>query len=179
MSDAASAPAPVEEPDARLAMLEEAARRWPFGPLFFVGQLGAFTRDHCPDPAEGLPFVEIHLVDGEVLDLCHVIGVGPAWAALAVNDAQPDGSVKMRTEFVPYAAVVRVTVRPSRPESPRLGFDVGHEPALLAHPDDPGRASAADAAEQAVRAAAGVTPRGGGGTAGGGATDGGGAACHQ
>ena len=72
--------------------------RSPFGPLFFLCHLGAFVRDRCPDPAESLPVVWLHLTDGDVLDLCHVIGLAADWAALAVRDAEQDPTARrMRT----------------------------------------------------------------------------------
>jgi hypothetical protein len=115
-------PSPNEEPD-REASLVAMAQQGPFGPIFFLEQLGAFVREKCPQPTEGLPVVEIHLAEGEVLDLCHVIGVAPTWVALAVNevDAGPDDP-RMRTELVPFGRIVRVTVRASRRAAPEIGF---------------------------------------------------------
>ena len=47
-----------------------------------------------------------------MLELCHVIGVTPAWAAMAVNEADPGVSgPHLRTEFVPFETIVRVTLR--------------------------------------------------------------------
>ncbi|MEK6606693.1 MAG: hypothetical protein AABZ30_03440 [Myxococcota bacterium] len=65
-------------------LLAKIDARFPFGPLFFLTQLRGFVRDRCPDPAEGLPVVEVHLPSGEGLDVCHVLGVTPLWVALAV-----------------------------------------------------------------------------------------------
>lgn len=109
----------------------------PFGPAFFLTQLAAFVRDRCPDPAEGLPHVQIHLFGGELLDVCHVIGLGPSWTALAVFEN--DGT--MRTELVPYGAIVRVTVR-SGPEDGRVGFKQGREPVLPMSPEEALRTAA-------------------------------------
>ncbi len=50
-----------------------------FGPSFCLGQLGRFVRDRCPDPNEHLPVVQVHLADGEPLDIHHIIGVSPRW----------------------------------------------------------------------------------------------------
>ena len=111
---------PAEVRDAAIAAFSE---RWPFGPVFFLGQLGAFVRDKCPAPCEGLPVVEIHLAEGEVLDLCHVMGVAPTWVALAVNELNArDDEPRMRTELVPYARIVQVTVRSCRSGKPDIGF---------------------------------------------------------
>ena len=111
------------EQRARAALIES-SQHYPFGPAFFMTQLRGFAGEKCPDPAAGLPVVQLHLVDGEVLELCHIIGVTPAWVALAVNEADHTTSGQhMRTEFVPFETIARVTLRSSRPESPHLGFE--------------------------------------------------------
>ena len=111
------------------AAIAELSGAPPIGPEFFLGHLAAFVRDRCPDPAEGLPVVEVHLADGETLDLCHIIGATPRWVALAVNEAERATSApRMRTEIVPYETVLRVTIRTVRPGAAAHGFDVSHEP---------------------------------------------------
>ncbi len=100
----------------------------PFGPRFFLGSLASFVRDRCPDPSERLPHVQIHLFDGETLDVCHVEALSAAYAALAVYERQEPGA--MRTEFVPFEMIARLTVRAVRKES-HIGFDVEHEPQLV------------------------------------------------
>ena len=81
------------------AALTEMAHDWPFGPMFFLGQLGAFVRGMRPPPDEGLPVVEIHLADGDVLDLCHVMGVAPEWVAPAVNNLEAaEGESRMAAD---------------------------------------------------------------------------------
>jgi hypothetical protein len=94
----------------------------PFPPGFFLTELRAFVRDRCPDPSEGLPAVEIHLRDGVVLDVCHVIGLTESWVALSVDDRAIAGIPSMRTELVPYAMIVRVTVRTLPRGSDGVGF---------------------------------------------------------
>lgn len=94
-----------------------------FGPAFFLTQLGAFVRERCPMPAEVLPVVEVHLVTGDVLDVCHVIGLAPSWLALAVFDVRDaQGPPAMRTELLPYAAILRVTIRAAATGGKRVGF---------------------------------------------------------
>lgn len=149
-------PPPEEAADeaagGRDAAIVALAQSWPFGPVFFLGQLGAFVRERCPEPGEGLPVVEIHVADGEVLDLCHVMGVAPAWVALAVNDLEArENEPRMRTELVPYARIVQVTVRSSRAEKPDMGFnDRGANPLFQ------NGATCSVSPEAALRAAAGV-----------------------
>ncbi len=112
---------PQDEEAVRAAIAQLDAR-FPFGPGFFLGQLGSFVRDRCPDPAEGLPHVEVHLIGGEVLDVCHVMGIAPRWVALAVFDTEESRAAEMRTELVPFEAIVRVSVRGGRGGSARVGF---------------------------------------------------------
>ena len=90
-----------------------ADRACTFGPSFFLAQLGRFVRDRCPDPKENLPVVQVHLADGESLDVCHIIGVSPRWVMLAVRDtlSHRDG---MGIELVPYEFIRRVCIRTRR-----------------------------------------------------------------
>lgn len=132
-------------------LLVESERRHAFGPVFFLTHLRAFVREHCPDPAEGLPAVELALVDGTRLRLCHVIGVAPAWVALAVFDENSAGERMMRTEFVPYASIARIGIRPPRGEGPDIGFLQSGPPAILGE-----RSAGSAVAEQVLRTAAGV-----------------------
>ncbi len=135
-----------------LALLDT---RCQFGPLFFLRHLGAFVRERCPDPSEGLPIVLLHLVDGEVLDVCHAIGLAPGWAALAVNDTERSPETKMmRTELVPYETIHRVTIRSVRPAEVHVGFAQDQVPQVLS------AATAADirSPEAALRAAATPAP---------------------
>lgn len=121
----------------------------PFGPGFFLGQLRAFARERCPDPGEMLPSVELHLATGEVLDLCHVMGLAPAFVALAVREAHggAKAGASMRTELVPYAFITRITIRPVHATGPHVGFNPEHAPDLLPQPCTP---------EATLRAAAGA-----------------------
>ena len=105
----------------------------PFGPLFFLQHLRGLIRDRCPEPGEGQPTVEFHLADGEVLNVCHVMGIAPNWIALAVSEVdRPMGSATMRTELLPYATIARVTIRSlPRDGGHHIGFDTGRKPSVL------------------------------------------------
>ncbi len=98
-----------------------ADRACTFGPSFFLGHLGRFVRDRCPDPKENLPVVHAHLADGESLDVCHIIGVSPRWVMLAVRDAASHGD-GMAIELVPYELIRRISIRTRRAESASIGF---------------------------------------------------------
>lgn len=102
-----------------------------FGPSFFLGHLGRFVRDRCPDPKEHLPLVQIRLADGETLDVCHIIGVSPRWVMLAVRDAasHQDG---MAIELVPYGLIQRVCIRTRHAVGASIGFNQTRLPEIIA-----------------------------------------------
>jgi hypothetical protein len=123
------------EDDRVREMLARIDATLPFGPTFFLRHLGAFVRDCCPDPSEALPFVHVHLSSGDVLDLCHVIGLAPRFVALAVYESGGSARV-MRTELVPYEAIVRITVRSGKKEGSHIGFSQEQAPALSTLPEE-------------------------------------------
>ncbi|MBI4485828.1 MAG: hypothetical protein HY655_07445 [Acidobacteria bacterium] len=102
----------------------------PFGPSFFLKDLGRYVRDRCPDARENLPLVEIWLANGETLDVCHIIGVTLQWVMLAVRDSanHQDG---MAVELVPYAMIRHVRIGTRRPGGASIGFAQERPPAVL------------------------------------------------
>ena len=102
-----------------------------FGPSFFLGHLGRFVRDRCPEASENLPLVEVRLANGETLDVCHIIGVSPRWVMLAVRDATShrDG---MAVELVPYEIVHRVGIATRHGEGSSIGFAQTNPPQIIA-----------------------------------------------
>lgn len=113
-------------------LIQEVEARCVFGPVFFLTQLRGFVRDRCPDVAEMMPVVELHLHSGDSLDICHVIGVAARCVALAVyEEDESNGSRAMRTELVPYESIVRATIRTVRPTTPHMGFDRAHAPTVM------------------------------------------------
>lgn len=155
MEDESPRDAPAEPPEvAREVAPDVHVAAAPFGPGFFLGQLRAFARECCPSHLEPLPSVFIHLATGEVLGLCHVMGLAPSFVALAVHDEARGGgtsSVTMRTDLVPYTLITRVTIRPRRDPDAHVGFDAGFEPRLLAQTPTP---------EEMLAAAARAPPQG-------------------
>lgn len=101
-----------------------------FGPSFFLGQLSRFVRDHCPPQQDHLPMVEIRLADGQILDLCHIVGVSPRWVLLAVRDSavhQHD----MAIEIVPFEMVRGVRICPRHADGGTVGFSQTHEATIM------------------------------------------------
>src|SRR3990172_9517764 len=125
-------PEPDEVKEQFLAAMGEAALQYPFGPAFFLDQLRAFVRDRCPNPREGLPAVQLHLADGGALDVCHVLAVSPTWVALAITEVERAVSAApMRTEFVPFGMISRVTVRSGARGEHHAGFNLDYRPAVV------------------------------------------------
>ena len=102
-----------------------------FGPSFFLGHLGRFVRDRCPDQQENLPLVQVRLVDGDTLEVCHIIGVSPRWVMLAVSDAASHHD-SMAIELVPYELIRRVCIRTRRGEGTSIGFAQVRPPDIVA-----------------------------------------------
>ena len=102
-----------------------------FGPSFFLGHLGRFVRDRCPEPTEKLPTVEVRLGDGQTLDVCHIIGVSPRWVMLAVRDAATHRE-EMALELVPYETIQRVRITTRRAEGASIGFSQTQSPEIIA-----------------------------------------------
>lgn len=100
-----------------------------FGPQFFRAHLGGIVKEQCAGPAEAMPAVQIHLVDGQVLDVCHVVALAPRWLALAVLESLE--GMAMHLELVPYQLIARVSIRHVRASARRIGFDGDHTPEIL------------------------------------------------
>jgi hypothetical protein len=115
-----------------LAALTAADKRAYFGPLFFMQNLRGLVRERCPVPADGIPSVHVHLMDGEDLDVCHILGIAPGWIALAVHEREaPEGSARLRTELVPYPLIARVSIGTTQHEgSHPIGFNAATEPEM-------------------------------------------------
>lgn len=127
-------PQPANDETARAAITRALARAdgaCPFGPSFFLRELGGFVRDHCPEKSEQLPVVQIRLADGETLHLCHIMGVSPRWVMLAVHDAAHHRA-EMVVEFVPYEMIRRVCIGSRAAESAAVGFAHAHAPRIIA-----------------------------------------------
>ena len=123
---------PTPEQTTESALIE-ATQKYAFGPGFFLSQLRAFVRERGPGPGERLPALQVHLADGEALDVCHIIGVAPQWIAFAVNDPErPSEGPPTITELVSYETITRVTIQADHRAS-HIGFDVHRSPGLV-HP---------------------------------------------
>ena len=147
--------------DDRKAMRElaEADQRVSFGPFFFMQNLRGLVRDRCPEAKEAIPSVQVHLMDGQVLEICHIIGIAPNWIALAVHeDERSERHSPLRTEMVPYHLISRISIESNRHEgSHPIGFSTQNEPAVYG---DVPTAVGVLTPEEALKAVAGESASG-------------------
>ncbi len=105
------------------AALEAVVHGPTFGPPFFQGHLGELVKDQTP-PGQ-VPCVRFHLAGGDVVEVLSVLGMTPRWVCLkVVDDDDKAGPSATRTEVVPFATIVRVTISSTPPgdASARIGF---------------------------------------------------------
>ena len=120
----------ANEADPSVAAFLRADVTCAFGPSFFLGQLGRFVRDRCPEATENLPLVQLRLADGQTVDVCHIVGVSPRWVMLAVRD---EGSQRdhMAIELVPYELIRRVGIATRRGDTASIGFSQARPPDII------------------------------------------------
>lgn len=98
----------------------------PFGPEFFATVLAERVRAECQGRPDQVPVVEVHLLDGYSLDLCHIPGVEPQWmAAYAWRDRE--ACEEMDLLFIPYGLVTRVTISLWHKSQRPIGFQLQEE----------------------------------------------------
>ena len=131
MSDTRADETQTQEETAALRAFAAADLAVPFGPSFFLRQLGRFVRDRCPDPKERMPVVEVHLGDAGTLTVCHIVGVAPRWVVLAARVPGGDAET-MAIECVPFALINRVSIHSRRPSASAVGFHQPSPPSIVA-----------------------------------------------
>jgi len=108
----------------------QASEACPFGASFFCTVLFDRVWALCHGSSPGVPIVQLHLVDGSVLDLCHVTQLAPQWISVAVFREVPSCD-DMDLVFVPYAAIHRVTISARPPAERPIGFQMDRSEAAL------------------------------------------------
>ena len=92
-----------------------------FDKKFFESILGERIRETCPPDPEHVPVVLLHLKDGAVLDLCHILNAEPAWVAVMHFRDTPTCE-DTDCSFVLYGMINRITLS-HRPRTEReVGF---------------------------------------------------------
>jgi len=136
-AEAATSSAQPGQPEGIRELLKAQLAVPAFGLPFFGTMLSSRFQSHCSGAGPEVPQVLLHLVGGEVLDVCHVVEFTPRWIAVAAfrDDRTCE---QMDLEFVPYELIHRVTLSSRPAEDRRLGFDVQRSQAALqaaSHPE--------------------------------------------
>lgn len=95
----------------------------PFGPEFFTTVLAERVRAECQGRPNQVPVVEVHLLDGYTLDLCHIPGAEPQWMA-AYSYRDRETCEEMDLLFIPYGLVTRVTISLWHTSQRPIGFQL-------------------------------------------------------
>jgi hypothetical protein len=98
---------------------------------FFTEAFPSLVQEECKGRPDHVPVVHLHLSDGSLLDVCHILHLAPAWISVAFyRDA---GSCEdMDFAFLPYGLISRVELSFHDPQSRRLGFRIESEPQTVA-----------------------------------------------
>ncbi len=135
-----------ENPGAPEALLAPAGQPWrqataaPFDAHFYTSVLPDRVVAQCRGNPGAVPVVNLHLANGRVLDLCHIMHLTERWFAVQYfRDTVT--CADMDVAFLPYELVVLVSVALQHPHQRRIGFDIGGEAASMeaapAAPDPP------------------------------------------
>jgi hypothetical protein len=93
--------------------------------MFDAGFFQDVLPDHIAAVARGhgdrVPVVHLHLADGTVLDLCHVIAVSSDWVAAAYF-REPASCDDVEVAFLHPAMITRVTISLPGRSSRSIGF---------------------------------------------------------
>jgi hypothetical protein len=98
-----------------------------FDRQFFGTILPEHVRAEVSANAGKVPVIELFLVGGAVLDLCHVVRLADTWVAVAHfcrDDAFDDTDIA----FIPYGTIVRVSLSMRDAKDREIGFTMTPPP---------------------------------------------------
>lgn len=93
-----------------------------FDQTFFGAILPRQAQQFANEHPETVPVVAVLLNDGTQLDICRVLGFSDQWVALA-QFRQPGACDDVDIVFLPYPAIVRVTIALPHVSERRIGFE--------------------------------------------------------
>ncbi|MBI2166010.1 MAG: hypothetical protein HYU29_06360 [Chloroflexi bacterium] len=97
-----------------------------FDASFYRETLPERVTVECQSRPDAVPVVNLHLANGQVLDLCHIVHLGDAWLTVQYfRDVQACDDMDLA--FLPYGLVTLVTVSLHHPTSRRIGFSLGEQ----------------------------------------------------
>jgi hypothetical protein len=98
-----------------------------FDRQFFASILSEHVRAEVAANPGRVPIIELYLVSGAVLDLCHVVRLADAWVAVA-HFCDEDRFDKTDIAFLPYGTITRVSLTLRDEKEREIGFSTAHAP---------------------------------------------------
>lgn len=98
-----------------------------FDRLFFGTILPEHVRAEVAANPGKVPVIELYLVGGAVLDLCHVVRLADAWVAVA-HFCREDVFDDTDIAFLPYGTITRVSLTLRDAKEREIGFSVTNPP---------------------------------------------------
>lgn len=98
-----------------------------FDRLFFATILPEHVRVEVAANPGKVPIIELYLMSGAVLDLCHVVRLADTWVAVAHfcrDDAFDDADIA----FLPYGTITRVSLTLRDQKEREIGFSMTTPP---------------------------------------------------
>jgi hypothetical protein len=98
-----------------------------FDRQFFAAILPEHVRAEVAANPGRIPIIELYLVSGAVLDLCHVVRLADAWVAVA-HFSDEDHFDNTDIAFLPYGTITRVSLTMRDEKERQIGFSTSHAP---------------------------------------------------
>ncbi len=92
-----------------------------FDRAFFQAALPAHVAAIRSSHPDQTPVVQIHLADGTVLDVCHIIGLSDGWVGVAYF-REPASCDEVDVAFLLYGTISRVTIALPHRSARAIGF---------------------------------------------------------
>ncbi|HEX5166307.1 MAG TPA: hypothetical protein VFV93_12975 [Thermomicrobiales bacterium] len=98
-----------------------------FDRQFFAAILPEHVRAEVAANPGKVPIIELFLLSGAVLDLCHVVRLADAWVAVA-HFCHEDRYDDTDIAFLPYGTITRVSLTMRDAKEREIGFSTSHTP---------------------------------------------------
>ena len=98
-----------------------------FDRVFFGTILPEHVRAETGANPGKVPIIELYLVSGAVLDLCHVVRLADAWVAVA-HFCRDDVDDDVDIAFLPYGTIARVSLTMRDAKEREIGFSMTNLP---------------------------------------------------
>lgn len=98
-----------------------------FDRSFFSTILPEHVRSEVAGNPGKVPIIDIHLMNGTILDLCHVVRLADTWVAVA-HFCRDDTFDDTDIAFLPYGTITRVSLTLRDQKEREIGFSMTPPP---------------------------------------------------